>query len=89
MITVDNKGNKYTLFLILVKSKTDGKINMNIYNKSYSCNRPWKPTGLWDVEAPTFALDNRLTEDGKVVSLTRRPPFTPQKDSWYSFRLEA
>jgi hypothetical protein len=32
---------------------------------------------LWDVEAPTFPLDNRLTDGGKVVSLMRRPPFTP------------
>jgi hypothetical protein len=24
-------------------------------------------------------LDNRLTDGGKVVSLTRRPPFTPKK----------
>jgi hypothetical protein len=24
-------------------------------------------------------LDNRLTDGGKVVILTRRPPFTPQK----------
>jgi hypothetical protein len=30
-------------------------------------------------------LDNRLTDGGKVVSLKRRPPFTPQEDSWYSF----
>jgi hypothetical protein len=35
------------------------------------------------------SLDNRLTGDGEVVSLTRRPPFTPQEDSWYSFLLEA
>jgi hypothetical protein len=34
-------------------------------------------------------LDSRLTDDGKVVSLRRRPPFTPQEDSWYSFLLEA
>jgi hypothetical protein len=32
-------------------------------------------------------LDNRLIDGGKVVSLTRRPPFTPQEDSWYSFLL--
>jgi hypothetical protein len=37
---------------------------------------------------PQF-LDNRLTDGGEVVSLTRRPPFTPQEDSWYSFLLEA
>jgi hypothetical protein len=34
-------------------------------------------------------LDNRLTDGGEVVSLTRRPPFTSQEDSWYSFLLEA
>jgi hypothetical protein len=42
---------------------------------------------LWDVEAPTFSLDNRLTDCGEVVSLTRQPPFTPQEDSWYSYLL--
>jgi hypothetical protein len=25
-------------------------------------------------------LDNRLTDGGKVISLTRRPPFTPPPD---------
>jgi hypothetical protein len=34
-------------------------------------------------------LDKRLTDGGKVVSLTRRPPFTSHGDSWYSFLLEA
>jgi hypothetical protein len=34
-------------------------------------------------------LDNRLTDSGKNPSLKRRPPFTPQEDSWYSFLLEA
>jgi hypothetical protein len=31
--------------------------------------------------------DNPLTDGGEVVSLMRRPPFTPQEDSWYSFLL--
>jgi hypothetical protein len=26
-----------------------------------------------------FSQDNRLTDDGDVVSLIRRPPFTPGK----------
>jgi hypothetical protein len=34
-----------------------------------------------------YILDNQLTDDGEVVSLTRRPSFTPQEDSWYSFLL--
>jgi hypothetical protein len=33
-------------------------------------------------------LDNLLTDDGEVVSLTRRQPFTLQNDSWYSFLIE-
>jgi hypothetical protein len=40
--------------------------------------------GPWRL--PHF-LYSRLTDGGKV-SLTRRPPFTPQEDSWYSFLLE-
>jgi hypothetical protein len=45
---------------------------------------PLKPIGLWDIEAPHF-LDNLLTDAGEV----RRPHFTPQKDAWHSFLLEA
>jgi hypothetical protein len=37
----------------------------------------------------TFSLDNRLTDGGETVSLTRRQPFTLQEDSWYPFLLEA
>jgi hypothetical protein len=37
-------------------------------------------------------LDNRLIDGGEVVSLKRRPLFTPQENylinSWYSFPLE-
>jgi hypothetical protein len=35
------------------------------------------PQGCETSRLPYF-LDNRLTDGGKVVSLTRRPPFTPQ-----------
>jgi hypothetical protein len=45
----------------------------------YGCERSRLP----------YLLDNRLTDGGKVVGLTRRAPFTPQEDSWYSFLLEA
>jgi hypothetical protein len=33
-------------------------------------------------------LDNRPTDGGEVVSLARRPRFTPKK-IWYTFLLEA
>jgi hypothetical protein len=46
------------------------------------------PSGCETSRLPHF-LDNQLTDGGKVVRLTRRPPFTPQEDSWYSFLLEA
>jgi hypothetical protein len=42
-----------------------------------SCNRSWRPMGLWDVKAPIF-LHIRLTDGGEVVSLTCRPPFNPR-----------
>jgi hypothetical protein len=34
-------------------------------------------------------LVSQLTDGGDDVTLTRRPPFTPQEDSWYLFPLEA
>jgi hypothetical protein len=46
------------------------------------------PYGCETSRLPHF-LENRLTDGGIVVSLTRRPPFTPQEDSWYSLLLEA
>jgi hypothetical protein len=46
------------------------------------------PWGCETLRVPQY-LDNRLTDGGQVVSLTRRPPFTPQEGSWYSFLLEA
>jgi hypothetical protein len=48
--------------------------------------------GPWGCETSRlpYFLYNRLTDGGKVFSLTRQPPFTPpEKDSWYSFLLEA
>jgi hypothetical protein len=44
------------------------------------------PKGCERSRLPHFP-DNRLTDGGKVVSPTRRPLFTPQEDSWYSFSL--
>jgi hypothetical protein len=56
---------------------------------SYPCNRPWRPTVLWDVEAPTFSRIS-AHNGGEVVSLTRRQAaLYHQEDSSYSFLLEA
>jgi hypothetical protein len=31
------------------------KIGPSPFFKLYTCTRPWRPIGLWDVEAPTFS----------------------------------
>jgi hypothetical protein len=70
-----------------------------------SCNAFWLPLGVKKVKLSLqqtveahrvvrrrgfhISLDNPLTDGGKVVSLTLRPPFTPPKYSWYSFLLDA
>jgi hypothetical protein len=66
-----------------------GRSALEAYIKKLSYNRPWRPIGLWDVEAPTFSLGNRLRDGDEFLSLTRRPPFSPQEDFWYTFLLEA
>jgi hypothetical protein len=45
------------------------------------------PYGCETSRIPHF-LENRLTNGGEAVSPTRRPPFTHQEVSWYSFLLE-
>jgi hypothetical protein len=72
-----------TFFIYIQKLQHSSSVFLN-----YPCNRPWRSVGLWDVEAPIFCLDNRLTDGGEVVSLTHRLPFTTRKISWYSFLLE-
>jgi hypothetical protein len=42
-----------------------------------------------EFEAPTSSRQRWLKDGGEVVSLTRRQPFTPQEDSWYSFLSQA
>jgi hypothetical protein len=43
------------------------------------------PEGCETSRLPHF-VDNRLTEGGEVVSLTRWPPFTPRKIPGTHFR---
>jgi hypothetical protein len=56
--------------------------------KNYTCNRPWRPIGLWDVEAPTFS---RQSAHRWRWGCQPHAPATlySQEDSWYSFLLEA
>jgi hypothetical protein len=51
------------------------------------CSRPWRPIGCEKSRLPHF-LTNRLTDVNEIDSLTCRPPFNPQEDSWFSFLLE-
>jgi hypothetical protein len=59
----------------------------NVKGKTIPVTGRGGPQGFETSRLPHF-LDNRLTDGGEVISLTCPPPFTPQKDSWYSFLLE-
>jgi hypothetical protein len=59
-----------------------------IYSKAIPVTGREGPKGCETSKLPHL-LGNRLTDGGKVVSLTRQPRFTPQESSWYSFLLEA
>ena len=50
----------------------------------------YRPIGIQEVETPRIYRQPGH-KGGKVVSPTHRPPlvFTPRKDPWYSFVLEA
>jgi hypothetical protein len=57
-------------------------------NKSYPCNRPWRPIRLLDVEAPTFS--RKLAHRWQWDCQPQAPAaLYTQEDSWYSFLLEA
>jgi hypothetical protein len=52
------------------------------------CNRPWRPIGLWDVEAPTFSRQS--AHRWRWGCQPHAPAaLYPQEDSRYSFLLEA
>jgi hypothetical protein len=55
--------------------------------QSHPCNRPWRPIGLWDVEAPTFYRQS--AHIWRWGSQSHAPnALYPQEDSQYSFPLE-
>jgi hypothetical protein len=59
-----------------------------ILKSQVTCNRPWGPIGLWDVEAPTFS--RKSAQKWRWGCQAYAPAaFYPQEDSWYSFLLEA
>jgi hypothetical protein len=57
------------------------------YTPLYSCNRPWRSIGLWDVEVPTFSRTICSKTAVSLSALRVAHPLTPE-DSWYSFLLE-
>jgi hypothetical protein len=65
--------------LVLQKKIKSKAITVTGHGSPYSCET---------LRLPHFR-DSQFTDSGEVVSLTRRPPFTQQEDSWYLFLLEA
>jgi hypothetical protein len=56
--------------------------------KSYPCNRPWRPLALWDVEAPTFSRHSAHRWRWGCQPYAPAA-LCPQEDSWHLFLLEA
>jgi hypothetical protein len=63
--------HQFQIRVCLFKSLKSKDIPVTGREGPFSCER---------LRFPHF-LDNRLTDGGKFVSLTRRPPFTPQTNS--------
>jgi hypothetical protein len=77
--------------LICIIFNTVCKSNFNFYiqkRKAVHVTRREGPHVCETWWLPHF-LDNRLTGSSEAVTFTRRPPFIPQEDPWYSFLLEA
>jgi hypothetical protein len=59
----------------------------NSFTKSYPCNRPWRPIGLWDIEDPTFSRQS--AHRWRWGCQPHWPEILySQEDSWYSFLLK-
>jgi hypothetical protein len=72
---------KITALVILKPSHNAGVMLLCKYAKvkvKLFLYSPWRPTGLREVEAPTFS-DIELTDGGEVVSPTRRPLLPPER----------
>jgi hypothetical protein len=82
-------GNKHKLSGVRrVVVNADPAVAPKVKGKAVAVRGREGPQGCDRWRLPHF-LDKRLSHGGEVVSLTRRPLFTPQVDSWYSFPLEA
>jgi hypothetical protein len=72
---------------VSVQLDTPASLTRNKKGKAILVTGREGPLGCETSRIPHF-LENRLTDGGEVVNPMRRPPFTPQEDSWYSFLLE-
>jgi hypothetical protein len=67
------------------------QINTVKQSKSYSSNRPWRPTGLLDVKDPTLSRQS-ASRWGRVLSYVSAALYSPETllfCFWYSFLLKA
>jgi hypothetical protein len=65
------------VYILLVRTTVTSCIRKVKKGKAIPVTGREGPYGCETSRLPHF-LDNRLTDGGKVVSLTRPPPFTPQ-----------
>jgi hypothetical protein len=79
----------YTYFSVKLRFFANNMIcKVKKKRKSYPCNRPWRPMGLSEVEAPIFSRQSAHRWRWGCQSYAP-VTFYPQEDSWYSFLLEA
>jgi hypothetical protein len=82
MVIMKKEILKMAVKAILPGWKKCCKNDLLVYRKgkalSLSLTGHGRPYGYETSRLPHF-LDNRPTDGGEVVSLTRRPPFTPRK----------
>jgi hypothetical protein len=64
----------------------------NIWSLGFGVENNKKAVGtefLYKKKTTNGSRQLKICFEPEVISLTRRPPFTPQEDSQYSFLLEA
>jgi hypothetical protein len=65
-------------------SVSDNKAMGKNKRENYACNKPWRPIGMWGVEAPTFSRQSAHRWRWGCQPYAPAALY-PQEDSWYSF----
>jgi hypothetical protein len=76
--------NVYSVFSLYHRCTTRNFVSVLFIKVKLSHNRPWRSTGLWDVEVPTMFIFTISSDNGEVVSLMCQPRYTPSETFIFS-----